>query len=166
MPQFTAGSTMAMMPGTGVAIANPLTGRCGWVWGKLAFGVDLFDRLLADRVQRFFGPPAQIGQLSRGGVDVHLVFGGMLGGVLCAARHGGRWYLGLRGPVAVCPATGMSDWAARCLWGSCVLSDSDSSRPVQGSSAKAERGSSGVPHLQIVEVGSGLPGSKACVGRQ
>ncbi len=64
--------------------------------GQLALGVDLLDRLLTDRVQRLFGPPAQIGQLSRGGVNIRLVFGGGLGGVagcvLGAARHGGRCY--------------------------------------------------------------------------
>ena len=66
--------------------------------GQLALGVDLLDRLLADRVQRFLDPLAQVGQLARGGVDVDLVLGGGLGrvvrGVLGTARHGGRWYLG------------------------------------------------------------------------
>ena len=50
--------------------------------GQLALGVHLLDRRLADRVQRLFGPPAQVGQLARGGVDVDLVLGGGLG--LCS----------------------------------------------------------------------------------
>ena len=50
--------------------------------GQLALGVDLLDRRLADRVQRLFGPLAQVGQLARGGVDVDLVLGGRFGRVV------------------------------------------------------------------------------------
>ena len=55
--------------------------------GQLALGVHLLDRRLTDRVQRLFGPLAQIGQLARGGVDVDLVLCGGSAGV-GNARHG------------------------------------------------------------------------------
>ena len=51
---------------------------------QLALGVDLLDRRLTDRVQRLFAPPAQIGQLARGGMDIDLMLGRWLGN----ARHG------------------------------------------------------------------------------
>ena len=58
--------------------------------GQLALGVNLLHGRLADRVQRFFGALAQIGQLARGGVDVDLVLARGLDRLIANARHEGR----------------------------------------------------------------------------
>ena len=56
--------------------------------GQLAPGVHLLDRRLTNRMQRLFGPPAQVSQLAGSGVDVRLVLGGRLCRVVGNARHG------------------------------------------------------------------------------
>ncbi len=68
--------------------------------GQLALGMHLFDRCLAHRVQRLLGALAQLGELAGRGVDVDRVLGSglgcVLGTVLGNARHGARWYRGVR----------------------------------------------------------------------